>query len=142
MDVRTRILARPELADLRAARDLDGLAAALNAEGLKAPHQRFITARAVMAGCPGGLGILAALDQARAHPAVGPAVTWALTFLSQEAGLDIGDPFTQGMVDNLVALELLTDGQGAALKAMAQQPVMVTRAQVNEAMFNPDGTEK
>lgn len=142
MTLRDRIIARADLADLRAARDLDGLAAALNAEGLKAPHQRFITARAVMAGCPGGLAILGALDLARTHSVAGPAVTWALTFLSQEAGLDIGDPFTQGMVDNLVALELLTDGQGAALKVMALQPVMVTREQVNEAMFNPDGTEK
>ena len=142
MDIRTRILARPDLADLRAARDLDGLAAALNAEGLMAPHQRFITARAVMAGCPGGLVILAVLDHARMHAVVGPAVTWALTFLSQEAGLDIGDPFTQGMVDSLVTLKILTDEQGAALKAMALQPVVVTREQVKAAMFNDDGTEK
>lgn len=142
MGLRDRIIARADLVDLRAARDLDGLAAALNAEGLKAPHQRFITARAVMAGCPGGLAILAALDQARVHPAVGPAVTWALTFLSQEAGLDIGDPFTQGMVDSLVALGLLTGEQGAALKAMALQPVVVGRLEVESALFNPDGTEK
>lgn len=142
MALRDRIIARADLADLRAVRDLDGLAAALNAEGLKTPHQRFITARAVMAGCPGGLGILAALDQARANSVVGPAVTWALTFLSQEAGLDIGDPFTQGMVDNLVALELLSDEQGAALKKMALQPVVVGRLDVEAALFNPDGTEK
>ena len=142
MDIRTRILARPDLADLRAARDLDGLAARLNAEGLTAPHQRFITARAVMAGCPGGVAILSALDQARAHPLVGSAVSWALTFLSQEAGLDIGDPYTQGMVDSLVTLKILTDEQGAALKSMALQPVVATREQVNAAMYNDDGTEK
>jgi len=142
MDIRTRILARGDLAELRAARDLDGLAAALNAEGLQAPRQRFITARAVMASCPGGLPILAALDGAREHPVVGKAVAWALTFLGQEAGLDIGDPFTQEMVDHLVAFEILTDEQGAALKAMALQPVVVTRLDVEAAFYSPDGTER
>lgn len=142
MDIRARILARGDLNALRAARDLDALAAALNAEGLMAPRQRFITARAVMAGCLGGLAILAALDEARTHSVVGKAVSWALTFLGQEAGLDIGDPFTQQMVDNLVALEVLTDEQGAALKAMALHPVIVDRLEVEAALYNPDGTEK
>lgn len=142
MDIRTRILARVGLVDLRAARDLDGLAAALNAEGLMAPRQRFITARAVMAGCQDGLMILAALEQARTHSVAGNAVSWALTFLSQEAGLDIGDAFTQGMVDTVVALEILTEEQGAALKALALQPVIVTRLEVEAALFNLDGTEK
>jgi hypothetical protein len=139
MDIRVRILARPDLAGLRSARDLDGLAAALNAEGLLAPQQRFITARAVMAACQGGIDILDALETAAT---ANRAVAWALKFLGQEAGLDIGDPFTQGMVDQLVAGSVLTAAQGAALKAMALQPVVITRDQVNAAMFNPDGTEK
>ena len=138
MDIRARILARSDLDTLRADRDLDKLAAALNAEGLMAPRQRFITARAVMAACPGGIDILDALENASANR----AVSWALKFLGQEAGLDIGDPFTQGMVDQLVQGHVLTDEQGNALKAMSLQPVVVTRDQVNAAMFNPDGTEK
>ena len=142
MSIRDRILARPDLAELRAARDLDGLAAALNAEGIKDKQKRFITARAVMAECPGGVAILVALDGARSHPAVGSAVGWALTFLGQETGLDIGDPFTQGMVGTLVTLGILTSAQGDALKAMAQQPVLVSRDQVCHAVFNDDGTEK
>ena len=142
MDIRARILARPDLADLRAARDLDKLAAALNAEGLMAPQQRFITARAVMAECPGGVGILVALEGAKAHPAVGQAVTWALTFLGQSAGLDIGDTYTQGMVDTLATLGVLTKLQAEALKSMALQPVTVHRLEVEAAMYNPDGTEK
>ena len=142
MDLRSRILARADLDELRAARDLDKLAAALNAEGLKAPRQRFITARAVMASCAGGLSILAALDGAREHSVVGKAVVWALTFLGQEAGLDIGDPFTQEMVDHLVAFEILTEEQGDALKTMALQPVVVSRLDVEAALYNPDGTER
>jgi len=142
MDIRARILARGDLDDLRDARDLDALAAALNAEGLRAPQQRFITARAVMASCADGLAILSALDGAREHPTIGKAVTWALTFLGQEAGLDIGDPFTQEMVDHLVAFEILADEQGAALKSMALHPVVVDRLEVEASLYNPDGTEK
>jgi hypothetical protein len=138
MDIRTRILARSDLDGLRAERELDKLAAALNAEGLMAPQKRFITARAVMAACPDGIAVLDALENASANR----AVAWALKFLGQEAGLDIGDPFTQGMVDHLVRTSVLTAAQGETLKAMALQPVVVTREQVNAAMFNDDSTEK
>ncbi len=138
MDIRTRILARRDLDDLRTARNVDALAVALNAEGLMAPQRRFVTARAVMATCTGGLAILDALEQAASDR----AVAWALKFLSQEAGLDIGDPFTQGMIDTLVTTSVLTEEQGMNLKAMALLPVVVTRDQVNAAMFNDDGTEK
>lgn len=138
MSIRDRILARRDLDGLRAARDITGLTDALNAEGLKAPQQRFITARAVMATCPGGVEVLGALQSASANPAVG----WALKFLGQEAGLDIGDPFTQGMVDQLVAGNVLTAEQGAALKAMAMKPVIVDRLEVEAALYNRDTTEK
>jgi len=126
------------LAALRAARDIDQLAAALNAEGAVAPQRRFVTARAVMAVCTGGLEILDALEAASSNR----AVAWALRFLGQEAGLDIGDSFTQRMVSQLVADAVLTQEQGDALKALALQPVIVTRDQVNAAMFNDDGTER
>jgi len=138
MDIRSRILARPDLVGLRAARDITALAAALNAEGLQAPQQRFVTARAIMANCAGGVDILQALEGATANP----AVAWAMRFLGQEAGLDIGDPYTQRMVDQLVASEVLTEAQGQTIKALALQPVIVTQEQVALAMYNPDGTEK
>jgi hypothetical protein len=90
-----------------------------------------------MAACPGGIGILDALENASSNR----AVAWALKFLGQEAGLDIGDSFTQGMVGQLVSNSVLTAEQGMALKAMALQPVVVSREQVKAAMFNDDGTE-
>jgi hypothetical protein len=138
MTIRERILARRDLDDMRAARDITALAAALNAEGATEIGQRFVTARAVMAGCVDGIAILSALKAAESNPAVG----WALQFLGQEAGLDIGDPYAQGMVDQLVAAGVLTSAQGAQLKALALRPLIVTQEQVAEAMYHPDGTEK
>lgn len=138
MSIRARILARTDLDAARAARNLDVLAAALNAENVKSVQQRFVTARAIMAECAGGVAILSALKANSADP----AISWALQFLGQEAGLDVGDPFTQGMVDQLVTGAVLTAAQGSALKAMAMQPLIVTREQVNAAMYNDNGTEK
>lgn len=138
MGIRERILARPDLNELREAKEITGLAAALNAEGLKAPQQRFVTARAIMASCEGGMEILVALEGAAANP----AVAWAVRFLGQEAGLDIGDPYTQHMIDKVVADKVLTAAQGAALKAMALQPVVVTQEQVALEMYYPNGQER
>ncbi|MGG7603542.1 hypothetical protein [Massilia sp. BKSP1R2A-1] len=139
MGIRERILERADLAALRAARDIDGLAAALNVEGLLAPQQRFVTARAVMSGCPSGVAILQKLEAAASQNC---AVAWAVKFLGQEAGLDIGDAFAQQMCDQLAAGGVITAGEAAELKALALHPLIVTRDQVNEAMFNPDGSEK
>lgn len=139
MDIRTRILTRRDLDVMRNSRDLDGLAAALNAEGVNAPISRFITARTILAECKDGAGILDALTTAAQ---VKNPVKWALTFLSQDSGLDVGHPATSTMIDELVASITLTEAQGAMLKALALHPVVVTRDQVNAAMFNDDGTEK
>lgn len=136
MSIRARILARTDLDAARAARNLDVLAAALNAENVKSIQPRFVTARAIMAEC--GVAILTALKANSADP----AISWALQFLGQEAGLDVGDPFTQGMIDQIVAGAVLTAAQGSALKAMAMQPLIVTRDEVNAAMYNDNGTEK
>lgn len=138
MSIRDRILARQELDEMRLARDITGLAAALNVDPPLVPQQRFVTARAIMAGCVGGVAILTALKSAAADP----AVAWALQFLGQDAGLDIGDPFTQSMVDQLVLAQVLTTTQGDELKALALKPILVTQEQVATEMYNPDGTEK
>lgn len=138
MSIRERIIVRPDLAVLRSQRDCARLALALNAEGLSAPQQRFVTARGIMSGCADGVAILTALEAAQANK----AVKWALTFLGQESGLDVGDPFTQGMIGQLVTAGVLTAAQGDQLKALALAPVVVTAQQVSDAMYNPDGTEK
>lgn len=140
MSIRDRILARRDLDELRAARDITGLAAALNADAPMEFRPRYITARAVMAECAGGAAILDALT---AIASSNSAVSWAMKFIGQEAGLNIGDPYTLGMVDQLVTAGALTAAQGDALKALAkQQPVLVTQEQVAQAMYHDDGTEK
>lgn len=139
MNIRDLILARPELGDMHAARDLDGLAAALNAQPAQELQPRFVTARTVLAECADGSAILDALTAAAEHVS---AVKWALNFLGKDSGLDVGNPATQGMIDQLVGAGALTADQAAELKSLAVQPVLVTRDQVNGAMYNPDGTEK
>lgn len=140
MSIRDRILARPDLNDMRAARDITGLAAALNADAPLEAAPRFITARAVMAECVGGAAILDALTEAAS---TNSAVAWAMKFLGQEAGLNISDPYTLGMIGQLVSFGVLTSSQGDALKALAKKtPALVTQEQVAKAMYNDDGTEK
>jgi len=138
MSIRDRILAQPDLAAARAARDIDALAAGLNAQAPMVARSRFVTARTVLAECAGGSAILDALVAAQSIS----AIAWALKFLAQDSGLDIGNAATLGMVDQLVAGNALTATQGAALKALANTPDLVTRDQVADAMFNADGSEK
>lgn len=139
MGIRDRILARRELDDLRAARDLDGLAAALNADAPLVPQQRFITARAVLTLCADGPAILSALEAAAPQNI---AVAYALRFLGQDAGLDIGDPGALALLGQLQQASILTAPQVEQLRALALKPLLVTRLDVEAAMYKPDGTEK
>jgi hypothetical protein len=138
MTIRERILARADLADARAARDLDALAAGLNAQPDYMTQARYITARTILAECPDGGSILAALDAGAAQNA---AVKYAARFLGQDSGLNVGDPATLGMLDALVP-SVLTPAWAEQIKALAVQPVYVTRLDVEAAMYNPDGSEK
>lgn len=137
-DLRTRILNNPALDAMRAVRDIAGLADALNAEGFKDYGPRFISARAILTACPGGIAILTALQQASADT----AVSWALKFLGQDAGLDIGDPGVYPLLDQLVASAVLTAAQIKALKDMALAPVTVNQIQVADVLYNADGSDK
>lgn len=137
--VRAAVLTRRDLDELRAVRDIDGLAAALNAIPLQAMQPRFITARTILAECADGGAILDALTAAGEGIST---VKWALTFLSQDSGLDVGHPATHAMIDQLAAGGLLPAAHGAALKALAVLPLSVTAQLVAEATYNPDGTEK
>lgn len=139
MGIRNRILARPDLAAMRAARDLTGLADALNAEPPLVLRERYVTARTILAECENGADILDALVTAGENVS---AVKWALTFLSQDSGLDVGHPTTQGMIDQLAAGGVLSAEQAQSLKSLALQAVFVDRLEVESAMFNPDGSEK
>lgn len=138
MTLRDEIIGRTDCAAALSARDLDALARIVST-GRKVTQSRFVTARTVLAECIGGQAILDALKAAAAGNS---AVNWAMTFLGQEGGLDVGNAATQGMIDQLVAATALTAAQGAALKALANLSQTVSRAEVEAAMFNADGTRK
>ena len=57
----------------------------------------------------------------------------ALKFLAQPDGLDIGSPATQGLLDQLMAGEVITQAQRDGLRAMATVPDVVTWPEVKAA---------
>ena len=138
MTLHDEIIARADCAAAIAARDLDAIVRIINPDRV-AVQSRFVTARTVLAEVSGGAALL---DKMQSIGTTQSAVKYAMTFLNQEGGIDIGNPATQGMVDQLVAGAALTAAEGAALKGMANLPAPVTRSQVEAALFNPNGTAK
>lgn len=120
------------------ARDLDAIAEIISV-GRKTIQSRFVTARTVLAECAEGQAIL---DTLKAVAASNSAVNWAITFLGQDSGLDVGNAATQGMVDQLVAAGALTAAQATSLKNLANLPQSISRTLVEAALFYPDGTMK
>lgn len=139
MSIRDRILNSPELQAARSARDLDALAAGLNAQGVTAVQSRFVTMRTIVAECADADAIIRALNTAAPSS---PALTEMLAFLRSDSGMDIGHPNAQARVDALAAASALTQPQATEIKNLALLPVVVTRGQVADGMYNPDGTEK
>lgn len=97
----------------------------LNAQKYSMVKSRFVTARTVLSEILGGAALL---DKLQAISSSVSAVKYALTFLNQDSGIDIGNSATQGMVDQLVAGGALTAAEGTSLKNMAIQPA--SRAEV------------
>jgi hypothetical protein len=91
----------------------------LNAQTERMVKSRYVTARTVLAECAEGAVILDTLE------AIGnqiSAVKWAMKFLGQEGGLDVGNAATQGMLDQLEGGGLLTVEQATALKNLGSLP--------------------
>lgn len=92
----------------------------------KVVKSRFITARTILNECaPIGADILDSLEAAAVNVS---ACKWAVRFLSQDSGMDVGNPVTQAMIDQLVAGGILPAAHGVALKQMGMLPA--TRAEV------------
>lgn len=138
MNLHDEIHSRTDCAAALAAKDCQAIAATLSM-GRTATQSRFVTARTILSEC-GAIGP-SILDSLEAIAASNSAVKWAVRFLGQDSGLDVGNPVTQYMIDQLVIGGMPAD-QGAALKAMAIQSAPVTAQQVAAAVFNDDGTEK
>jgi hypothetical protein len=81
---------------------------------------RMITARAVLTDCGPLAGSI--LDKLESAASANSAVKWAVKFIAQDAGIDIGSTAAQGMVDQLAAGGVFTSAEAMALKGMAIQP--------------------
>jgi len=139
--IKERILAITTLAPARVARNLDALAAGLNTAPPKVLSIRFVNAQTILSECADGANILASLDGASN---TNNTVKYAMRTLVQDKGLNVGDPVIQSLFDTLATglIPVLTKDQAAQLKALAMMSQVVTRGDVEAAMYNPDGTEK
>lgn len=122
--------------------------ALLNAKTFTQIAPRMVTARAILAECAGGAVIL---DKLEAFAPNSSTIKWAVIFLKQDAGIDVGNAATQGMITQLVQGSVLTTGEGASLKALASIPCsraevlglgVVTSSNITGALFNDDGSVK
>lgn len=92
----------------------------LNAQTETMVKSRYVTARTVLAEC--GAGASAILDKLEAAATSSSAMKWAVKFLGQDSGLDVGNAVTQAMLDQLAGANVLTSDEASTLKAMALQP--------------------
>lgn len=91
----------------------------LNAVTTAMVKSRLVCARTVLAEC--GSGASAILDKLDAAAATVSTVKWAMKFLTQEGGLDVGNPVTQAQIQALVP-SVLAQADADALKNMAILP--------------------
>lgn len=101
----------------------------LNERKFQAFKTRMVTARGIMASY--GIGPTQGalfLDKLEALSANIPALKWAMKFLQQETGLDVGEPATQTMLTSLIGVGGITQAEVDGVKAMAIQPA--SRAEV------------
>lgn len=101
----------------------------LNERKFQAVKTRMVTTRGIMASY--GIGPTQGalfLDKLEALSANIPALKWAMKFLQQETGLDVGEPATQTMLTSLIGVGGITQAEVDGVKAMAIQPA--SRAEV------------
>lgn len=122
---------RAQLASLVEARN-DGEIARILSEGRTRVASRNITALTILAEL-GPLAGGAILEKLEAASTGVPALRFALRFLFA-AGLDIGDPATQAMLDHLALHGVLTGDEAVALKNLAVQPTSVSVDAVSDVL--------
>lgn len=95
----------------------------LNTQSHYMVKSRMITARGIMSSY--GIGPVAGaafMDKLENLTSSIPALRWAMKFLQQDAGLDIGDNATQQMLDSLVGVGGITSTEVDGIKNIANQP--------------------
>ena len=93
----------------------------LNTQSHYMVKSRMITARGITSGI-GPVAGAAFLDKLENLTRSVPAVRWAMKFLQQDAGIDIGDVATQQMLDSLIGVGGITSTEVDGVKAVALLP--------------------
>ena len=115
-----------------------GAIAAVFSEGRTTVVPRLGGIGAVMEtlGAVDGPLVLDALDSLKGTV---PAVKWGWVLL-ERGELDFGSTVTRQLIDGLVMGGVMTEAQGLAIKALAEQPDPVTEFDVRRAIWADDGS--
>ena len=123
--------------ELLAGQDADAIAAAVNVGRTRVvPRLGGIGAVMETLGAVDGPLVLDALESLKATL---PAVRWGWVLLGR-GELDFGSTVTRQMIDGLVMGGVMTEAQGLAIKALAEQPDPVTEFDVRRAIWADDGS--
>ena len=113
----------------------------INAQNYTMIKPRMVTARTVLAEC-GAHGV-SILEKLESISAANTAVKWAMKFLQNDGGLDVGNAASQSMITQLEAVTVFTAAEATALRNLALQPasraevlglVVVTEAHIRAAL--------
>lgn len=99
--------------------------------------ERYENAIGIMSalGAVTGAGILEKLDQAKAGI---PALKWAMLAMDDAQGINLGDPETQTMLDDLATGGVITQAEADAVKALAIQPSSLAYETVGQPITAAD----
>lgn len=99
--------------------------------------ERFENAIGIMSalGAVTGAGILEKLDQAKAGI---PALKWAMLAMDDPQGINLGDPETQTMLDDLATANVITQAEADSVKALAVQPSSLAYETVGQPITAAD----
>lgn len=133
--LRAQVRSDPACAAPLAARDIDALTAILSA-GRTRPSQTEIGNGTIIdtIGLTDGTALLDAIHAQPAYKYVIP--------LLEQGRLKVGSGVVREALVELVAGNVLTQSDADALYALGVEPDLLSRQDVCDALFNPDGTEK
>ena len=139
-EIQARASADSAFAAMLAAGDHTGCAAALSV-GRTRLRSVLLTERGAMAtlGVVDGEAALSALEAFARAPASGPlaaqhaGIARMVGWLGG-AGIDIGDPLAQQLLDALAATGVLAPASVSKIKSLAQAPAPVSASEVSEAV--------
>lgn len=142
-EIRDAIAASPELQAL--GQNTQAIADALSV-GRKRVQPRIVSARGIAAEFPGGpvaaevvlmklegAAAAASASADQSQKVLGSLINRQLRFLAAD-GLDFGSAALRGMLDQFVAMSILTQAEVDGLKSLADVTDPVTHTQVGEAL--------